>query len=1470
MKKMLLSLLLLSVTVIANAFAEQVDVSSEGELNTAIDNLSVSTITATQGFNIGSGINAISDRNITINTQNEEDFFLYGVNVSNGFYIKNSAVSINNINLSGFRNEISSYVSAGNVDIYSFGNAIYASSSTISYTGNNIMFENNITSASIINTGSGFCNAYARGGAIVGVFSAYSFVSTGDMTFFNNTAYGYGYGDTYYGNGYASGGAIYSEHSTFSFVSFGDINFSFNTASGSGYGLGGGYAHGNGNGGAIYSNYSAYLLASSGNINFLGNTASGFRYGSSGFNSGKGGAIYSSSSSSYSFDSSGDINFLDNTAFSEGGAIYSNYSIFSFVSAVDINFFNNTVSGLGYGNGNGGAICSGSDDYTFISIGDINFLGNTASGRGGAIWSQSAYYTLISSKDINFLDNTASDAGGAIYSESDEYAFISSGDINFSSNTASDRGGAILISNSKHSFVSFNDINFLGNTVSEYGYGYGQGLGGAIHARYDSYSSFVSSGNINFIYNTAFGSGTVSGTGHGGAICSEYESDFYFDSACDINFLNNTASGYVSDEGFAVGFGGAISSILFATYSFVSSGNINFLDNTASGSGSGESECLGSGGAIFGYDSDFLFDSSGDINFINNTVSSSGSGFGAGFGGAIFSLSSEYSFVSSREINFSNNKASGTTLGFGGAVYALDNSIMTFRADTIKFENNTANSLGGAFYITDGSAVSFSALSADMNVLFQNNYAGGVLNDVYISSAFYLFSLDASYGSPSALNFNAIGGNITLSNGIRVDGDGSGTIYKTGSENLIFGGEIIIKNTSFNVIGGEVNLLDNATFESKNMIFSEGTVLNMQNETANTIYTGEYVNQSNLKIDIWANGDNDQIISGKATVGGNLDIKLRVGTYDDREYTLIISSMAAVSGIFVSTSTNLPLNFILNYNSSTDYLGSVILSVSGVYASDFSSRTYSRRGNNHRNTARILDDLSTDDSISDDMADIITELMTRGDREVEDTLLSMSGYFLANVIRSVAGAPANEIYDKIRNHAREDRTNSGLWAQVRGEIAKFAEHDNSPEDYKDSSLGLMIGFDKYIADNGLMWGVYGRFNSHSIEQGQNKADGNNKGLGVYGGLIKEDWELKALVSGSFDNFDTQRYVYTPIGNRIAKGEIEAFTLSGDIEAALKYAMSERVKLRPYVGMEIDDVNYKGFRESGAGAVNLDVNGGNYIRSAARIGAGVEYDKKEWSVYARGEGKYLITGFEPEIESKFEGTNSEFTTKGAEEGKIQIGLGLGGEMFISQNWKLFAHGNYYTAERYENLYGHVGIRYIFGCVNKTKKAEVKEEKAYRSNEDIQKAADKAMKEADETAKAEIEAFKEQEKTGGIQIVEIKEKPKAKVFRLTKVLFDFDKYELKPEGKQAIAGLARVLKEMGYSNITVEGHTDNIGTHEYNMDLSLRRADTVYRKLAELGIDSVNMEKVGHGLTRPIATNKTEEGRAKNRRVEIIVE
>jgi OOP family OmpA-OmpF porin len=119
-------------------------------------------------------------------------------------------------------------------------------------------------------------------------------------------------------------------------------------------------------------------------------------------------------------------------------------------------------------------------------------------------------------------------------------------------------------------------------------------------------------------------------------------------------------------------------------------------------------------------------------------------------------------------------------------------------------------------------------------------------------------------------------------------------------------------------------------------------------------------------------------------------------------------------------------------------------------------------------------------------------------------------------------------------------------------------------------------------------------------------------------------------------------------------------------------------------------------------------------------------------------------------------------------------------------------------------------------------------------------------------------------------EAKPKPVAeKVTFAADVLFDFDKSVIKPEGRSKLDDISAKAKGVNLEVVIAIGHADSTGSDAYNQRLSVRRAESVKAYLVSKGIEANRVYTEGKGEKQPVADNKTRDGRAKNRRVEIEV-
>jgi outer membrane protein OmpA-like peptidoglycan-associated protein len=103
----------------------------------------------------------------------------------------------------------------------------------------------------------------------------------------------------------------------------------------------------------------------------------------------------------------------------------------------------------------------------------------------------------------------------------------------------------------------------------------------------------------------------------------------------------------------------------------------------------------------------------------------------------------------------------------------------------------------------------------------------------------------------------------------------------------------------------------------------------------------------------------------------------------------------------------------------------------------------------------------------------------------------------------------------------------------------------------------------------------------------------------------------------------------------------------------------------------------------------------------------------------------------------------------------------------------------------------------------------------------------------------------------------------------LLFDVNKYDIKPVAQNDLVRLAGILNKYPDTEVLIEGHTDSTGTRDFNMDLSRRRAQSVANALAAQQVLVSRLNQMGYGPDQPVASNSTSAGRAANRRVDLAI-
>ncbi len=162
------------------------------------------------------------------------------------------------------------------------------------------------------------------------------------------------------------------------------------------------------------------------------------------------------------------------------------------------------------------------------------------------------------------------------------------------------------------------------------------------------------------------------------------------------------------------------------------------------------------------------------------------------------------------------------------------------------------------------------------------------------------------------------------------------------------------------------------------------------------------------------------------------------------------------------------------------------------------------------------------------------------------------------------------------------------------------------------------------------------------------------------------------------------------------------------------------------------------------------------------------------------------------------------------------------------------------------------------------ATIELERGLKAN--LRSELDQARKEAKDR---QDELYKSLQQMEG-KFASVRRDARGTIVSLADILFDFDKATLRRDVELNLVKIATILNQYPEMKVQIEGHTDAVGTDEYNLGLSQRRAQAVYEfMIAQGDVAQARLNHEGYGESRPVADNDTEEGRQKNRRVDLVI-
>jgi hypothetical protein len=671
-----------------------------------------------------------------------------------------------------------------------------------------------------------------------------------------------------------------------------------------------------------------------------------------------------------------------------------------------------------------------------------------------------------------------------------------------------------------------------------------------------------------------------------------------------------------------------------------------------------------------------------------------------------------------------------TAINNGGAFSIVNSEEISFYNVNI-FDNEAVVGKGGAFYIENSTVI----FNTNKVSIFKGNKANGLSSAMYIGANSDVY-FNTSEGAIVDMN-DALTNNAGTNGNLHIMGRGKFNLNETSEIN---GTNVKIEAR------GQFNLYDNVNLFSNSIGIDKGAIFCLKGNNTVKVVGGNLDISGILEI---RKGSNTiQVTPDTAIANINPGAKLKINL-SPRGFDSLIFELTASSAVVGLNNLKEECDWKL-VKSSYEFVDGTHKNLKLVGY----GRTKTLFGmmpdltRNQNSVADMYDRISIlvpegsmIDSLIDYMCDISSDVA-----KTKAFLTQNSGYFLANVIRSGGSEnDSDEIYARIDNRLKEQK--SGIWGTIKEKYTKYGGDENSPADYTDAETCGLVGYDLYIprdeVTNKLSAGVYAKVNKHALSQSNNSGDIKNLGLGVYGIYSNNDkFKVKGLINGNYGIYNTERNMKEAIDivfaertdkqniGTTAKADFTGMLFDFDIEGSIEIELNNTFKLIPYLGFEINLNSYEDIKESGTEYFDLKVKNGMYSRAIERLGLRIEQEIRRFSWNAKIEYRSLLSGEQPEIESRIrllDGMKeAQFNTVGAKEYGSKFGIGLGANYKITEDILVFTGINFLTATKYQNVQGNIGVSYKFGSEKIKIQKPAKDQNAVKANEYLYKSLKSRLK------------------------------------------------------------------------------------------------------------------------------------------------